>query len=176
MRKYLIPLFALAICAVAADRIYMTGTLSGLVIEDMSTTMSLPPIGQNTSGIVLPIPMGVLYRFDIEADRITYLAECASKKKKSFAAEWVVHDPVQFRVQKDKLFLKAPSGKELRLALITKVRAVSSGALGSAPSASARQEIPECRWLPGSKSVIAGFDNRSDSSKKYNMHDGVPWA
>jgi hypothetical protein len=66
--------------------------------------------------------------------------------------EWIVNDPVQFRLEKDKLFLRRPNGKELRLGLLTRVRGVtpeagnsSSAADSTSAAISARQNIPECR-------------------------------
>lgn len=58
--------------------------------------------------------------FEIEREDITYLAVCTSKAKKSYAADWIIHDPVEYCVEKEKLFLKRPNGKELRLGLVTR--------------------------------------------------------
>ena len=151
MRTTSIALLLLITAAQGADRPYMTARLANVVITDMSTTLNIPPLGQNTSGFILPIQLGTKYEFTLEADGITYSAACISKAKKSFAAEWVVNDPVQYRIEKYKLFLKRPSGKPLRLALIAKVRNVKSDAadasnVSESPlRATARQNIPECR-------------------------------
>ena len=147
-----IAVFLLAIPAKSADRAYLTAKLSKVLAKDIYATANIPPLTQNGSGLTLPLPLGVMYQFDLDADGITYVAACMSKAKRSYAGEWIVNDPVQFRVEKDKLFLKRPNGKELRLGLLTRVRGVTPEARNSPDAAdstsvvvSAHQNIPECR-------------------------------
>ena len=43
--------------------------------------------------------------------------------KLSYKPEWVVNDPIEFRLNKDdKAFLKRPDGKELEVVVVKKVR------------------------------------------------------
>lgn len=147
-----IAVFLLAIPAKSADRTYLTAKLSKVFAKDIYATANIPPLTQNGSRLTLPIPLGVMYQFDLDADGITYIAACMSKAKRSYAVEWIVNDPVQFRLEKDKLFLRRPNGKELRLGLLTRVRGVtpeagnsSSAADSTSAAISARQNIPECR-------------------------------
>jgi hypothetical protein len=151
MRSTWIVILVLVAHAEGADRSYLTAKLAKVDIHDMSVTIDMPPMVQNAPALMLPIPLGVRYQFTIESDDITYLAACTSKAKKSYAADWIVNDPVQFRIEKYKLFLKRPNGKDLRLGLVTKVRGTRSEATDlsntteAAPHAGARQNIPECR-------------------------------
>jgi len=145
-----IAVFLLVIPATSADRTYLTAKLSKVFAKDLYVTANLPPLTQNSSGITLPLPLGVMYEFDLDADGITYIGSCMSKAKRSYAGEWIVNDPVPFRLAKDKLFLKRPNGKELRLGLLTRVRASESGNSSNAADStsaaiSARQNIPQCR-------------------------------
>ena len=151
MRRIRIAVLLLVIRAESADRTYVTAQLSKVSATDLSAPMHFPALVQNASGLDLTIPLGVMYQFTVEADGITYLAACVSKAKKSYVAEWVVNDPIQFRVHKDAFFLKRPNGKELRLGLMTRVRATKSGdgdlskTSESTPQSTSRQNIPECR-------------------------------
>lgn len=135
--------------AAAADRPYMAARLEKIQIIDLSTTVTVPPMVQNSAGFTMQVPLGVAYRFTFNAGGIVYLAACVSKAKKSFAADWVVKDPVQFRVDKTKLYLKRPSGKDLRLGLIERIRTSADDADSNGSDvvagASQHQNIPECR-------------------------------
>jgi hypothetical protein len=140
MRDLLVAILLIAIPAQATDRTYETGKLSNVTITDSTASVTIPPMAPNASALVLPLRLGVIFHFTIEQKEITFQAGCFSKDKKSYAAEWVVNDPVQFRVEKDKLFLKRPNGKELRLALLMRVRDAKSET-----QTSAEQMIPQCR-------------------------------
>jgi hypothetical protein len=76
MRTTWIVILALVIHAEGGDRAYVTAKLSKVDVSDMSAAMDLPRMTENAPGLVLPIPLGVLYQFTIEADGITYLAAC----------------------------------------------------------------------------------------------------
>ena len=141
MRKFFaIALLLLAVPVHSSDKVYETGKLMGVKISDSTMPLTIPPMSPNSSGMVLSVPTGVIYWFTIEKDEISYFAACASRRKKSYAAGWVVSDPVQFRVNKETLFLKRAKGKEMRLALIMRVRNATSET-----QTSAKQMIPECR-------------------------------
>jgi hypothetical protein len=58
-----------------------------------------------------------------------------------------VNDPIEFRVDKDKLFLKRPNKGEFRLALMTRVRVLPSKDEGGAGKARSSR----CRHLPRGK-------------------------
>jgi hypothetical protein len=149
MRTLCVAIFILIGSAAAADRPYAAGRLEKIEITDLSTTVTVPPLVQNSSGFTLPIPLGVAYQFTLNSDGIAYLAACVSKAKKSFAADWVVNDPVQFRIDKAKLYLKRPNGKLLRLGLIKRTRILNPDGTDSKesaiPGATSHQNIPECR-------------------------------
>jgi hypothetical protein len=151
MRKTWIAILLLVIRAEGADTTYVTAKLTKVLATDLSAPMHIPPLVQNGSALDLTIPLGVMYQFTVEADGITYLAACTSKAKKSWFAEWIVNDPIQFRVHKDEFFLRRPNGKELRLLLMTRIRPTKSedGDLSKTseitPQSTSRQNIPECR-------------------------------
>lgn len=108
----------------AGEKLYQPGKLNDVVIKDMSTTISLP--GGPVS-FPFPLHMGINYQFQIATDdNIVYFASCWSKGKRNYGSDWVVKDPIDFRVDKDRLFLKRPTKGELRLALIGRFRVVSA--------------------------------------------------
>ena len=104
--------------------------------------------------IVLPLPFGIDYQFQVQSDMIVYVGMCYSNPndKRNYGADWVVNDPVEFRVDKDKLFLKRSPKGELRLALLTRLRVLPSkdgAATGQSsveilPSLVTRQTVPQC--------------------------------
>jgi len=68
-----------------------------------------------------PIP-GKLYIFQVQADNLVYFAEYKAGKL-SYKPEWVINDPIEFRLGKDdKMFLKRPDGKELEVVVDKRVR------------------------------------------------------
>jgi hypothetical protein len=140
MRTLFAIVLTLAVPIHAADKVYETGQLTAVKMTDGTASVTIPPLAPNAAGFVLPFPLGVTYSFTIEKDGISYLAACISKQKKSYAADWVVNDPVRFRIDKEKFFLKRPNGKEMRLALLTRVRNAMSET-----QTSATQMIPECK-------------------------------
>jgi hypothetical protein len=116
-----IPLLIIVmdLSAHAGERSYRTGTLQKVDIKDVTSEIPIPTTtGQN---IWFPLPLGINYQFQIKSDIIVYVANCWSKDKKDYGSEWVVNDPIEFRVEKDKLLLKRPSKGELRLALMTRL-------------------------------------------------------
>jgi hypothetical protein len=149
MRPLCLLILLLVPAAEARDKMYATGQLAQVTMSDIVFPLNVPPLCQNCAALQLPLPLGVTYMFDIQQDDITYVGACTAKTKKSYAADWVIHDPVEYRVEKDKLFLKRPNGKELRLGLVTRIRntkqepaqPVSSQ---TAPQKSARLMIPDC--------------------------------
>jgi hypothetical protein len=130
----------LAVPVYSSENVYETGKLMEVKISDRTMPLTIPPSSPNSSSLVLSVPLGDIYWFTIQKDEITYFAACASRQKKSYAADWVINDPVQFRIDKDKLFLKRPNGKEMRLAPVMRVRNPTAER-----QISAKQMIPECR-------------------------------
>ncbi len=140
-----------ALSANAGERSYRTGTLLKVDVKDVASAIAIPTsTGQNVS---IPLPLGINYQFQIKSDIIVYVANCWSKDKRNYGSDWVVNDPVEFRVEKDELFLKKPSKGELRLALMTRLRVIpkpdetgtSSQSVEPLPPFATRQTIPECR-------------------------------
>jgi len=122
--KRSIPLLTLliALAARAGERSYRSGILKQIEIKDATGDISIPTAaGQNLS---IPLSLVVNYQFQIQSDMIVFVGNCWSKDKRTYGSEWVVNDPIGFRVENDKLFLKRPTKGELRLALMTRLRAL----------------------------------------------------
>ena len=133
-------LFLLVLPAGGKVKSYNAGRLTDVALEEISFPVTL-------YNITTPVSAGTMYRFNVASEGVSYVAVCFSKTKRGYASDWTVHDPVEFRVDNDKLFLKRPNGKELRLLVLTKMRGSEHS---TAPSASqdlhpSRQTIPECR-------------------------------
>jgi hypothetical protein len=103
-------LMILASAAVlAAKSNYQTGQL--ISIDTDYDRMRLP----STSGHDELVQVRKTYRFAIQSGDVTYLAECEERKYKS---EWQMRSPVEFRIDKQRFFLKRANGKELELRLL----------------------------------------------------------
>jgi hypothetical protein len=139
-----------ALVASAGERSYRSGILKQIEIKDV--TGAIPVSTETGQGVAIPLPLGINYQFQVQSDMIVYLGNCWSKDKKSYGAEWVVNDPVEFRVEKDRLFLKRSSKGELRLALMTRLRVLpkkdDAGEVHQVveplPPFATRQTVPEC--------------------------------
>jgi len=94
---------------------YQIGKLIDLSVQDV--TRGVGVIG----GMAAPIP-GKLYVFQVQLGDVVYFAEYKAGKL-SYKPEWVVNDPIEFRLDKDdEAFLKRPDGKELEVVVVKKVR------------------------------------------------------
>lgn len=108
-------LFLTGIAASKEKPTYQTGELIDLSVQDV--TRGVGVIG----GMAAPIP-GKLYVFQIQVDDLVYFAEYKAGKL-SYKPDWVVNDPIEFRIGKDdRAFLKRPDGKELEVVVVKKVR------------------------------------------------------
>jgi hypothetical protein len=114
----ILVLLLLLLSGIAAARdkpTYQTGKLIDLSVQDV--TRGVGVIG----GIAAPIP-GKLYVFQIQLGNLVYFAEYKAGRL-GYRPEWVVNDPIEFRVGKDdRAFLKRSDGKELEVAVVKKVR------------------------------------------------------
>ena len=150
--KRRVPLMVVfvALAASAGERSYRSGILKQIEFKDLTGAISVPTAtGQDVS---IPLPFGINYQFQVQSDMILYVGNCWSKDKRSYGSEWVVNDPVEFRLEKDRLFLKRPTKGELRLALMIRLRVLpKKDATGDVrqsfeplPPFATRQTLPEC--------------------------------
>ncbi len=103
--------------AVAKDspKTYQTGKLVDLQVQNANRGIAV--IGS----MAAPIP-GLLYLFQIQCDDLVYFATYSAGKL-SYKPDWIVNDPIDFRLDKSSMFLKRSDGKELEVKLVKKVRA-----------------------------------------------------
>lgn len=143
-------LIFVALAACAGEHTYRSGILKRIDIKDVTGTI---PIQTGTGdNLALPLPLGINYQFQVQSGMILYVGNCWSKDKRSYGSEWVVNDPVGFRVDKDKLFLKRLTKGELRLALMARFRVLArKGEAGTEqtsleplPPFATRQTVPQC--------------------------------
>jgi hypothetical protein len=146
-----VPLLLLfvALAAHAGEHTYRSGTLKRIDITDVTGAV---PIQTGTAdNLAIPLPLGINFQFQVQSDMILYVGNCWSKDKRGYGSEWVVNDPVGFRVDKDKLFLKRPAKGELRLALKVRFRMRPKEEAGGHPNSleplppfATRQSVPQC--------------------------------
>lgn len=86
-----------AVAASAGERSYRSGILKQIEIKDVTSAIPVSTGAGQTASI--PIPLGLNFEFQVQSD--IYVAGCWSKGKRSYGSEWVVSDPVEFRVEKD---------------------------------------------------------------------------
>lgn len=91
-----------------SEKTYGTGKL--LSINSPEVPFTIPPLTPN--GPTTTLPMHLYYEFEIQQGDVVYMGYC---DRRDYKAEWLVGDDVQFRLQKDKLILKRPNGKEFKL-------------------------------------------------------------
>jgi hypothetical protein len=97
----------------AAQKTYEAGKL--LSVE--SPEVSIPiPVGD---GQTMNWPMHFNYKFEVQKGDVVFIGSC---QKSAYKAEWHVGDDVEFRLHKDKMYLKRPNGKELTLVFLLEAR------------------------------------------------------
>jgi len=147
-----IPLIVVfvALAAYAGESNYRAGVLKRIDITDMTSTLPIPT--RSGQSIAVPLSLGINYQFQIQSDMIVYVGNCWSKDKRNYSSEWVVNDPIEFRVDKDRLFLKRPNKGEFHLALMTRLRVLASQdeagrgqpSVEPLPPFATRQTVPQC--------------------------------
>ena len=99
--------------AYAAPKTYLTGTLLSIVSPESSVPLPLP------SGQILPVPIHLRYQFEIQLADVVYVGYCQTR---DYKAEWQVGKEVQFRMKKDKIYLKRANGKEFALQFLLQAK------------------------------------------------------
>ena len=62
------------------------------------------------------------YNFIVRLGDILYQTEYSAKYLWSYKPEWIVNDEIEVRLDKDKMFLRKPDGKELKTSIVNRVR------------------------------------------------------
>jgi hypothetical protein len=114
----LMAVLSLPICAAAREKSYEKGKLVAIESPDTPFPLPLP------SGQVIGVPMQPLNRFAIQQGDILYLGTCL---KRDCKPEWRVGDDIQFRREKDKLYLKRPEHGERELHFLLSAKLDADG-------------------------------------------------
>jgi hypothetical protein len=133
-----ILLLVLVFLAAGKPKSYNSGRLANVSMEGVSTSFTFDKT-------TIPLSVGTMYKFEIASEGVNYIAACFSRRKQGFASDWTVQNSIEFRVHNDKLFLKRPSGKELRVLLLTKTQETNQGKALPSELHPLPQTIPECR-------------------------------
>jgi hypothetical protein len=117
MRKVLIWLTSLLAmvllpfgAAHADSKNYQTGKL--ISVQSPEITLHLPPPS-------IDLPMHLNYQFEVQQGDLVYAGSCS---RQDYKPEWQVGEDVQFRLSKDKMYLRRPNGKELRLVFLLQAK------------------------------------------------------
>jgi hypothetical protein len=107
----------------AGEKTYQIGKL--VSIESPETPVSLPvptlirpqnsPPMQFPPGQAISVPVHLFYKFEIQQADVLYVGLC---QRKDYRAEWRVADDIQFRLKKDKIYLRRQKKGELALSLL----------------------------------------------------------
>jgi hypothetical protein len=139
--------------AEAKKRIYEKGSL----IDASPRYIDSPvPLG----GALLPPPQILVgYSLEIQAGDFTYFVNAARccPLGSSYKLEWTVNDPIEFRFDKDKMFVKRPNGKELNARLVKVVGGTATPSL-SPPSRASGSQFPLPEEAQHGKTLPLGMD------------------
>jgi hypothetical protein len=102
----------------AREKLYGEGKLVSIESPDTPFPLPLP------SGQIIGVRMQLLSRFAIQQADILYLGTCL---KRDCKAEWRVGDDVEFRREKDKLYLKRPKHGETELHFLLSAKLDADG-------------------------------------------------
>jgi hypothetical protein len=97
----------------ASQKAYQTGKLVSVYSPEVQ--FPLP----TTSGQTLNVPMHLVYEFEVQEGDTLYKGYCQPSEYKP---EWKAGDDVQFRLKQNKIYLKRPNGKELRLVFLMQAK------------------------------------------------------
>jgi len=113
------------------------------------------------AGAILPPPQILIgYSFEIQVGIFTYSVDAAicCPLRSNYKLEWAANDAIEFRFDKEKMFVKRPNGKELT-ARLRKVTQATSNLSSSAPSpASVPRFGPFLERAEHGKTVPLGID------------------
>jgi len=108
-------LFLIATSLAKEKPSYLTGKLLDVTVQDVTRGIGI------VGSMAAPIP-GKLYTFQIQSGGLVYFAQYSAGTL-SYRPEWIVNDPIEFRLGKeDKMLLKRPDGKDLEVMILKKVR------------------------------------------------------
>jgi hypothetical protein len=136
----------------AKKRIYEKGNLidvSPKYIESPIPSLALLPPPQILVG----------YAFEIQAGDFTYFVNAAMccPLSSQYKPQWTAADPIEFRFDKDKMFVKRPNGKELNARLVKVVHGTTSPSL-SPPSRASGPQFPLLEEAQHGKTLPLGMD------------------
>src|SRR5260370_33667869 len=115
-RGFCLALLILALdpLADAKKPIYETGNLIDVSPKYVESPAPL-------DGAILPPPHILIgYAFAIQVGTFTYFVDAAlcCPLRSKYKLEWAARDPIEFRFDNDKMFVKRPNGKELKAKLV----------------------------------------------------------
>jgi hypothetical protein len=108
-----LTLHSTSVCG--SEKTYEDGKL--LSVNSPEVPLTIPPLV--SSGSTVTFPLHLFYHFEVQQGDIVYIGYC---QRRDYKAEWRVGDDVQFRLQKDKMYLKRQNGKEFKLEFLLEAK------------------------------------------------------
>lgn len=134
----------------AKKRIYEKGTLLDFSPKYIEASSPL-------SGVLLrPPQMLIGYSLEIQSGDFTYFVDAAMccPLRSKHELQWTVRGPIEFRLDKDKMFVKSPNGKDLNARIVNVVHGTANPSLSPPPRSLDPQfpisleDAPHGRTLP----------------------------
>jgi hypothetical protein len=116
-------------------RVYEHGVL--IAVAPLYVDFHWPFDGPLASTVQIPVE----YSFQIQSETLAYLVRivlCCPPSNPQFKVEWAVNDVIDFRIDKDKMFIKRPNGKESPTTILKVVPGLAGPSL-------AGRELPALR-------------------------------
>jgi hypothetical protein len=110
----LLASFVIPASAESSSESYATGKLIELTIEPVTR-------GAIVYGNLAASIHNTVYMFQIQASDFIYFAQYTARAH-DYKPNWIINDPINFRFEKKKMFLKRPDGKEMEVLLVKTVR------------------------------------------------------
>jgi hypothetical protein len=127
-------MFLVEISTQAKHRLYQTGKL--VYLSATPTYVSLPDF----QGGTLTVPFEKIYGFTVESEGSAYMGMCIAKSRK-YRPEWTIAETIEYRLERNRIFLKHHNGKEQALVLESQGRDQRSM---TQTNPGKKQEVPEC--------------------------------
>lgn len=114
-------ILATSLISPAADKQYQTGKFLDVTSEGYSKLVSNPSNGSSVSVRRHENDLSV------QIGDIVYVGQCEESKHWSSCrpGNWIVGDPIEFRIDKENMYLKKPTGGEVKTKIVKRIRANS---------------------------------------------------
>jgi hypothetical protein len=151
---FLVLIIVLDSPAGAAKAIYQRGSLIKVSPKYTESPAPMPPA-------ILPPPQILVgYSFEIQVGTFTYFVDAAlcCPLRSKYKLEWAANDPIDFRWDKDRMFIRRQNGKELNARLRKVIQTNANNSSSPPHHVSAPQFQPFVGTANRGKTIPLGID------------------